>query len=371
MHFQNQRRTVGQRRRARPLNVVRSTPIVRAGRDVDHCAKEARVSMARSISRHALSLVTPVALALSLSTAWFAGAAPGAAAASRASRSTTIVSLPAPAALVPFAGPASRADGRWRPAGRRVHGVAAVYTTTLHLPGSRSVVAGVAWMDTRLLRARLYSGSLSPGGANWKFTAPISVGAATSLVAAFNGGFLMKDSEGGYFSEGRLVAPLRRGAASLVIYSNGLATVGQWGRDVSMTPSVIAVRQNLRLLVDHGRLVPGLQPSDVKTWGVSLNNVVNTPRSGLGVTANGALVYVEGPMNIVDLAHLLVRAGAVRAMVLDMNPLWPIFATYSPTTSTGVASPANGQVLSKTMLQTPTRFFDPAYSRDFVTMSAR
>ncbi|MHB1252309.1 MAG: phosphodiester glycosidase family protein [Acidimicrobiales bacterium] len=327
--------------------------------------------MTRSFSRHALSLVTPVVLSLSLTTAWLAGTATGAAASSRASRSTAAVALPAPAALVPFAGPASNSDGRWRPAGRRVHGVAAVYTTALHLPGSRSVVAGIAWMDTHLLRARLYSGSLSPGGANWKFTAPISLGAATSLVAAFNGGFLMKDSEGGYLSEGRLVAPLRRGAASLVIYSNGLATVGQWGRDVSMTPKVVAVRQNLRLLVDNGRLVSGLQPSDVKTWGVSLNNVINTPRSGLGVTANGALVYVEGPMNIVDLAHLLVRAGAVRAMVLDMNPLWPIFATYTPANPGAPATPANGRVLTSTMLQTPTRFFDPAYARDFITMSAR
>ena len=138
-----------------------------------------------------------------------------------------------------------------------------------------------------------------------------------------------------------------------------------------MTGTVVAVRQNLKLLVDHGRLVSGLKPSDIRTWGLALNNVVNTPRSGLGVTANGALVYVEGPMNIVDLAHLLVRAGAVRAMVLDMNPLWPIFATYSPSSPSAPATPANGRVLSNTMLQTPTRFFEPLYARDFITMSAR
>ena len=310
-------------------------------------------------------------LVTSFSLIWFAPVALSSAATTRTSAVAPLKPLPAPANLTPFAGPSSSHDGHWRPVGRRVHARAAVYTTSMHLPGSRSVVAGIAWMDPNLLRARLYSGSLSPGGANWKYTAPIAANAATTLVAAFNGGFLMKDSEGGYYSEGRLVAPLRRGAASLVIYSNGVATVGQWGRDVSMTPDVVAVRQNLRLLVDNGHLVSGLQPSDIKTWGVALNNVINTPRSGLGVTATGALVYVEGPMNIVDLAHLLVRAGAVRAMVLDMNPLWPIFATYTPATSNGVASPSNGQVLSKTMLQTPTRFFDPAYSRDFITMSAR
>ncbi|NNN09347.1 MAG: hypothetical protein HKL85_09170, partial [Acidimicrobiaceae bacterium] len=191
-----------------------------------------------------------------------------------------------------------------------------------------------------------------------------------SLVAAFSGGFLLQDSNGGYLSEGHLVAPLRVGAASLVIYRDGFATVGQWGRDVGMTSNVVAVRQNLNLLVDHGHPIAGLNPADVTTWGWSLNNVVNTPRSGLGVTANGALVYVEGPMNIVDLAQLLVRAGAVRAMVLDMNPLWPIFATYAPSSPSALATPANGTDLSPTMLQTPARFFEPSYARDFITMSA-
>jgi hypothetical protein len=181
----------------------------------------------------------------------------------------------------------------------------------------------------------------------------------------------MKDSKGGYFSEGHVVAPLRVGAASLVIYRDGFATVGQWGRDVAMTSNVVAVRQNLTLLVDNGRPVAGLNPADTSTWGVALNGVVNTPRSALGVTANGALVYVEGPMNIVDLAEILVRTGAVRAMTLDMNPFWPVFATFSPSSINGLASAANGRDLLSTMYQQPGRFYESAYNRDFITMSAK
>jgi len=225
-------------------------------------------------------------------------------------------------------------------------------------------------MDTKLLRARLYSGSLSPGGTNWKYSAPISPVAATKLVAAFNGGYLLKDSNGGYLSEGRLVAPLRRDAASLVIYANGSATVGQWGRDVGMTANVVAVRQNLGLLVENARPVPGINPGDTLTWGRSLYHNANAWRSGLGVTANGAFVYVVGPMSIIDLAVLLVRAGAVRAMTLDMNPLWPVFAAYSPASPVGPASSANGTDLLATLIQTPSRFFQPTYTRDFVTMSS-
>jgi len=295
------------------------------------------------------------------------GATPATAKGSRASLSP----LPTPHAVRPFQNPAVAGEGEWRPGGRLVDGRSALYTTTVRLPGSSNVDAGIAWMDTKLLQAKLYSGSLSPGGLFWKYTAPISSSASRTLVAAFSGGFLLKDANGGYLSEGHLVAPLRVGGASLVIYRNGLATVGQWGRDVGMTSQVVAVRQNLTLLVDNGRPVAGLKPNDTSVWGVALNGVVNTPRSGLGVTANGALVYVSGPMNIVDLAEILVRAGAVRAMTLDMNPFWPVFATFSPSAINGLASPANGRDLLATMYQPPGRFYEAAYNRDFITMSAK
>jgi hypothetical protein len=282
-----------------------------------------------------------------------------------------LATLAKPANLAPFVTPAVAGEGVYRPSGRTVQGHSAIFTTTIRPPDNPTTVAGVAWIDSNLLSARLYSGSLSPGGLFWKYTAPVSRSASQSLVAAFNGGFLLKDSRGGYLSEGHLVAPLVTGAASLVIYRNGSITVGQWGRDVAMNANVVAVRQNVTLLVDHGAAVAGLQANDIARWGFSLNNQIDTPRSALGITASGALVYVEGEMNIVDLARILVRAGAVRAMVLDMNPLWPVFATYLPLTPTGFATPSNGADLTPTMRQTPARFFQAAYARDFVTLFAR
>jgi hypothetical protein len=39
-------------------------------------------------------------------------------------------------------------------------------------------------MDMKLLSARLYSGSLSPGGLGYKFTAPVLPDAETTLAAA-------------------------------------------------------------------------------------------------------------------------------------------------------------------------------------------
>ncbi len=282
--------------------------------------------------------------------------------------------LPPPAPLTLFS-PGTLGDGHWRPAGRLVDGHPAIYETTLLPPAGTAgppQEAGIAWMDSRLLRAQLYSGSLSPGPGPWKLTAPILPQAAKTLVAAFNGGFKFPAAEGGYYAEGKLVYPMRTGGASLVIYRDGTATVGQWGRDVSMTPNVVAVRQNLTLIVDNGQPVPGLNPNDASVWGATLGGGPNVWRSGIGVTANGALIYVMGPdLEITQLAALLARAGCVRAMTLDMNPDWTELATYSPVPDTAPASPANGSSLLPGTVQGPATFFASWWARDFITMSAR
>lgn len=236
--------------------------------------------------------------------------------------------LPSPTELAGFGAPTARGQGIWRAAGRSVAGVPAVYETTLIPPGG-SQRAGIAWMDTHLLAARLYSGSKSPGGGPYRYTAPIDQASARHLVAAFNGGFMMKAAEGGYFTEDRMIAPLRRAAASLVIYADGSATVGAWGSDARMTPTVLAVRQNLVPLVAGGRPTPRAMSADWQAWGstcgatscaASVPGIEHQWRSAVGVTADGALLYTQGPaLDPPQLAELLVRAGAVRGMELDIN----------------------------------------------------
>jgi hypothetical protein len=280
--------------------------------------------------------------------------------------------LPLPAPLQPFASPTIAGEGQWSPAGRLVEGLPAVYETTLRPDAVHtSYVAGVAWMDTKLLRATLYSGSQIPGGGPFPNTAPIQPPAARTLVAAFNAGFLMSNANGGYYTDEKVIVPLRDGAASFVVYGDGSSTVGAWGRDVTMTPDVVSVRQNLDLLVDHGRPAAGLNAADTTAWGNTLGGAVYVWRSGLGVTADGALVYVGGPgLNITDLANLLVRAGAIRAMELDINTDWVNFSTYRPSTSTGQASGLNGTELLTNMTGTPARYFEPWWARDFITISS-
>ena len=288
--------------------------------------------------------------------------------------------LPAPAPLVPFGTSGGVGAGTWHPVGRYVDGVPAVYETTLDPPGGTRL-AGIAWMDTALLSARLYSGSKSPGGGPYRYTAPVQPAQAGSLVAAFNGGFKMADAHGGYYTEGRTIDPLVQGAASLVIYANGQVTVGAWGTDVRMTPDVVAVRQNLVPLVADGHPTALAASADWQAWGstcgasscaASVPGIEHQWRSGAGVTADGALVYVVGPaLDPLQLAELLARAGVVRGMQLDINPSWPVFASYAPASPRGLAAPSNGSKLLATTRQGPWTFFEPWWARDFITMSAR
>ncbi len=284
-----------------------------------------------------------------------------------------ILRLPTPAPLAPFAASPLPGEGRWKPAGRTVQGVPAVYETFVRPDAVHTgVVDAVAWMDTKLLSATLYSGSYIPGGGPWEYTAPIKAGAAQTLVAAFNAGFRMQDANGGYFTQDREVFPLRTGAASFVIYANGTVNIGAWGTDVSMNPDVVSVRQNLVPLVENGNVAPNLNSNDTNVWGNTLGARVYVWRSGVGITSDGALVYVGGPdLNITNLANLLVRAGAVRAMELDINTDWVNFATFDPATPGGLAAPPNGTDLLANMSGSPGRYFATWWARDFFTMSAR
>ncbi len=264
-------------------------------------------------------------------------------------------------------------EGVWHVAGRTTaNGIPTVYEAFVRPDAVHtSYVVGVAWMDTNLLTAQLYSGSVIPGGGPFTYTAPVSAKDTEDLVAAFNAGFLTSDSNGGYYTQGKTIIPLRKGAASVVIFKNGRMTVAKWGRDVVMTNQIASVRQNLDLIVDNAKPVPGLDnPNSIK-WGRVLGNSYDVWRSGLGITKSGALVYVGGPsMSIADLADILIRAGAIEGMELDINVDWVQYSTYTGALNTPING-GNGTSLLSSMPGTPSRYFESYWGRDFFTMSLR
>ncbi len=75
-------------------------------------------------------------------------------------------------------------------------------------------------------------------------------------------------------------------------------------------------------------------------------------------------------LSIANLANVLVRAGAIRGMELDINTDWVRYTTYKGPLNTPVSG-ANGTNLLGTMIGNPGRFFANWWVRDFFTMPLR
>ena len=206
-------------------------------------------------------------------------------------------------------------------------------------PGGGCTI-GIGRIIAGATKIELHPGSQDPGG-TWQTPDSIPANQRAGAVAAFNGGFLMKASRGGFYLEGKEAYPLNKGAASVVPVSDGTWRLGTWGRDVSAGPRVVSVRQNLELMVDNSQVLPTVDSNIQSRWGATFSNATNTWRSGLGIDPAGNLVYVMGPcLSPRQVAQALVHAGAVRGMQLDVNVYWPTFDYYTASSPTSpIVSP--------------------------------
>jgi len=264
-------------------------------------------------------------------------------------------------------------EGEWTQIGAGADGTAPVYVTRVR-PNARntSLVVFVARTVPALTTLKLFPGIDVPGG-EWKTPHQVPKQDCSRLLMAFNGGFRMEGSRGGYYAEKKAAYPLVDGAASLVFFEDGSATVAQWGRDLGPSDlnRIEAVRQNLELLVDNGEPIPDL---DQKNWGALLKNHLHVWRSGYGVTSDGAIVYVGGPgLTARDLASTLVNAGVVRGMEGDINPEWVSANLYKVNKSTGRCEGRRGLDMEKDkggMKRAGNRYLAPD-TRDFVAVLRR
>ncbi|MDA8437102.1 MAG: hypothetical protein M0Z98_14095 [Actinomycetales bacterium] len=210
------------------------------------------------------------------------------------------------------------------PAWSAAPGSTAVQVATL--PGGAT---SFLWMDPTRLRFRFVPGYRYPEGS------PASAADRTPstwvprMVAAFNSGYKLSDHVGGYYYLGRTVVPLRAGLAALVVHRDGSLAVGVWGRDLTMTPDTVVVRENMRPLVLDG--VSQASPSDgPRTWGISNGNRPRANRSALGRLPDGSFVFAYShDATAASLGASLVSLGVREAIMLDMNVSWPTGFVYA------------------------------------------
>ncbi len=269
-----------------------------------------------------------------------------------------------PAQVPSLLAPALPGEGVWhatRPSLEREPPV--LVTTMRDQPEYPRVYVGLAWIDTKRTAIALNPGRLEPSVELPRGPMEVPAASRARLLATFNSGFKLADSKGGFALGGRTYAPMQNGQATIVGYANGEADVVDWSGGPTAPANVAFARQNLPLIVEGGRPSPGV--GNTSEWGATVGNAVLVWRSAVGVDSRGNLIYATGEdQSVASIAGTLIRAGAVRAMELDINSFWTSFITYG---APGGAQPEN---LVPGMERPSTRYLEPD-DRDFFTVYER
>jgi len=272
-----------------------------------------------------------------------------------------------PPRITPILRPALPGEGVWH--ATYAHGgqrPPVLVTSFRSDPNYPRTVAGVAWIDHTRTSTVLYPGISEPS-VNLPSRGPeeVPLNLRPKLVATFNSGFKMKDELGGVAIGGHTYKTLQNGLGTIVRYRDGRVDVISWSGGPSAGPDIVYARQNLPLIVNDGHANPNLSTS--QEWGFTLGNAVQVWRSAVGVDRRGNLIYAAAPDQTVgSLAAIMIHAGAVRAMELDINTYWTTFISYRHP-APGVIGAAN---LLGDMDRPDTRYLSPD-DRDFFAVYLR
>jgi hypothetical protein len=281
-------------------------------------------------------------------------------------RTVTVAPAPGyvPPAIVPILHPQLPGEGVWHGTGPRVAGEPPVLLTAFRSERAYPrIVAYVAWIDHTRTQLALYPGRYQPPSGQPRGPMEVPNGQRWRLLATFNSGFTYKDGRGGFSVDGHSYALLRAGQATLVAYRDGTVDVVAWRGGAVPGRSVVLARQNLPLIVVNGR--PSRSLSGGPEWGATLGNAIRVWRSAVGIDRQGNVIYAAANYQTVGtLAAIMIHAGAVRAMELDINAEWPSFISYGR---------GGGRAASKLVpngMQSTSRYLVPD-DRDFFAVYRR
>jgi hypothetical protein len=270
-----------------------------------------------------------------------------------------------PPRVTPIIHPALPGEGVWKAAAKGAGPRPPVLLTTFRSdPEYPQFVAGVAWIDSTRTHLSYVPGLAEPPSP-LPHRGPSEVPDALRkrVVATFNGGFPLETSNAGLIYRGKVKEAMVDGIATVVEYRDGGVDIVRWHQGPKAPPNVWFAKQNLPPIIYEGRLNPNL--SDGPEWGETVNNAVRVWRSGLGIDRRGNLIYAAADNQTVEsLAKILQRAGAVRALELDINEDWTSFISYR---RPGAVSPGN---LLPEMLRPADRYLTPD-ERDFFAVYLR
>ncbi len=270
-----------------------------------------------------------------------------------------------PPNVKPLIRPALPGEGVWKKAAAHAGPRPPVLLTTFRSdPEYPQFVAGVAWIDSSRTRLAYLPGLAEPPPPlSHRGPAEVPAKMRKRVVATFNGGFPLETSNAGLIYRGKVRESMVNGIATVVEYRDGRVDIVRWHQGPGAPANIWFAKQNLPAIIYEGRLNPNL--SDGPEWGETVNNAVRVWRSGIGVDSHGNLLYAAANFQTVEsLAKILQRAGAVRALELDINEDWTSFISYR---HPGAGDPSN---LLPEMFRPADRYLTPD-ERDFFAVYLR
>lgn len=270
-----------------------------------------------------------------------------------------------PPKVKPLVRPALPSEGIWKKAAAHAGPRPPVLLTTFRCdPEYPKFVAGVAWIDSTRTRLVYVPGLTEPPPPlARRGPAEVPASKRQRVVATFNGGFPLETSNAGLIYRGKVKEAMVNGVATIIEYRDGRIDVIRWHQGPGAPANVWFAKQNLPAIIEEGRLNPHL--SDGPEWGETVNNAVRVWRSGIGIDSHGNLLYAAANFQTVEsLAKILKRAGAVRALELDINEDWTSFISYR---HPGARDPSN---LLPEMFRPADRYLTPD-ERDFFAVYLR
>jgi hypothetical protein len=268
-----------------------------------------------------------------------------------------------PPRVKPIIHPALPGEGVWKPAAAGAGPTPPVLLTSFRSdPEYPQFVAGVAWIDHTQTKLAYVPGLAEPPEPlSHRGSGEVPPAQRKRLVATFNGGFPLETSNAGLIYRGKVKEAMVNGVATVVEYRDGRVDIVRWSHGSGAPANVWFAKQNLPPIIYEGRLNSHL--SDGPEWGETVNNATRVWRSGIGIDRHGNLLYAAANYQTVEsLAKILQRAGAVRALELDINEDWTSFITYR---HPGAREPSN---LLPEMYRSPERYLVPD-ERDFFSVS--
>lgn len=183
-----------------------------------------------------------------------------------------------------------------------------------------------------------------------------------ALVGTFNGGFKVDHGVFGAAEGGQVIVPPAAGLGTVALDAEGRARFGVWDLGNELPAEVDGLRQNLPPLLAAGVV----NPQRMHNWGqlVSRLDESQTPRSALGVTDGGILIFGWAAATSAELlGEAMRRAGVQFALHLDMNPnhtgleLYPAGAADAPERTTALRGAPEMDFRERRWLGTDARDF--------------